>query len=69
MTFLIGQTPPAPPIQSKSYVLKTFEDIPYLLEGAGVEHVRYTKYIPNVANEIQVVLMLLCMHKWVYDLH
>ena len=55
MAFLIGQTPSAPPIQSKSYILKTFEDIRYLLEGAGVEHVSYTKYIPNVANEIQIV--------------
>ena len=55
MAFLIGQTPSAPPIQIKSYILKTFEDIRYLLEGAGVEHVSYTKYIPNVANEIQIV--------------
>ena len=55
VAFLIGQTPSAPPIQSKSYILKTFEDIPYLLEGAGAVHVSYTKYIPNVANEIQIV--------------
>ena len=38
--------------KQKLYILKTFEDIPYLLEGAGVEHV---SYIPNVANEIQIV--------------
>ena len=55
MAFLICQTPSAPPIQTKCYILKTCEDIPYLLEGAGAEHVSYTKYIPNVANEIQIV--------------
>ena len=43
------------PSKAKAYILKTFEDIPHLLEGAGVDHVSYTKYIPNVANEIQIV--------------
>ena len=64
VAFLIqfGQTPSAPPIQSKRYILKTFEDISYLLEGAGAEHVSYTKYTKCCKiNEIQIVFDVIWM--------